>query len=111
MVYCHSPRPKTSQTAVPDANLIVIPDVSKPYSDTMRFRNGDWFMRLEVVENTLDDTARYYQRYVPPRWTGVVMEGEFLHPNVPFRYIPYRAGKGRLVFRYSSKKNSFHPWR
>ena len=79
---------------------IVIENASKPKSGIMHLNSKHWWVEERIIENTLNDTAKYNSFVIWPGRTGKLYKAECFMDSMTFIYQPYRATKGRLVVKY-----------
>ncbi|MBK7884306.1 MAG: hypothetical protein IPJ81_11300 [Chitinophagaceae bacterium] len=83
---------------------MTIKEVSKDscYTLILSDEQGDAsFFSLEIIRNTLDDTAIIGSLKIPPHFTGDVHKPyDYYEPTYTFCYKAYRATKGKLKLKY-----------
>ncbi|MBK7884899.1 MAG: hypothetical protein IPJ81_14790 [Chitinophagaceae bacterium] len=85
-------------------NILTIKEVSKDSCYTLTLGDGKELVStfsLEIISNTLDDTAIIGSLKIPPQFTGDVSKlHDHYEPTYTFCYKAYRATKGKLKLKY-----------
>ena len=85
--------------------LFIIEDGGDAKRQCIHLDRSHSTMQAFVLENTLDDTAKLGGSLViPPRQTGNLYRTDCFVDSMIVHYDPYKAHRGRLVIKYTSKK-------
>lgn len=84
----------------PTSAEVEIKDGSKPYMIHAILNKTHWRWGINIVENTLNDTAQIGIIQVAPGKTGRLFLTECFRDSLSFPYYPYKATNGKLVIRY-----------
>ena len=82
-------------------NTIFIFDPDRSFRTTLYLGNK-WTWGMEVLENSLNDTAMVGVVKIPPQKMGTLFRIECFIDSLSIDYKPYRAAKGKLVLKYFS---------
>ena len=89
-----------------EAMTVTLPDASKPFQTWVHLdRKSSMILHCEVIENTLNDTAKLGGANIAPNQLGLRYKFEWFTDSASFAYLPYKANKGKLKVRYYTK-----PW-
>lgn len=59
------------------------------------------FQQMQILENTLNDTCTIGIIKIPPGKTGPLYKSEFFADSLTYKYTPFKAAKGKLIFEHS----------
>lgn len=85
-----------------DEHIINIKNARNPYSAVIRLNSSHASWEMNVVENTLNDTAMLGVMKISPGKKGLLFRTECFADSIPINYKPYKATNGTLVLSYSS---------
>ena len=57
--------------------------------------------KMEIVENTLDDTCKIGIMKISKDARGTLYDIEFVADSIAYTYYPYKATSGKLIIKHS----------